>query len=514
MHNNYYVLRHLKTELEQKIKGAKLQECFSQNKDELILKFETTSNSIFLIKAHLRSDFSCLSFPTDFARARRNSIDLFTDLIGHQVIELYQYLNERSFAIKFNDGATLLFKLHGNRSNIILFQLEKDVVLFKNSLSKDKLIKLTDLDRPIDQSLEAFLSAGGDWNRMFPTFNKEMKEHVRLVTANHSTEGQWLIIEALVNKLNNNPHYEVVNPSPGTLKLTMLEATEAIFKTFSATEALNFFFEQYIRLHTLELEKAKITRRINTQIKRTTAYIKKIEFRKHQLTGDNTYQQYADVLMANLHQGTSKSKEITLLNFYTNKQISIKLNPNLSLQKNAENYYRKGKNLKLEIESINKNLESKKSLLVDLKTELEQTQHIKSVKELKKADIFTDKKDARKSIFKEHIIDGYQVLIGKNAKQNDLLTLKTAKPNDLWLHAKDVTGSHVVIKHKAGQNFPKPVIEKAASLAAYYSKRKNDTLCPVIYTNKKFVRKRKGLAAGAVIVEKEKVILVEPSAEA
>ncbi|MEQ8810389.1 MAG: hypothetical protein RIE59_15060, partial [Imperialibacter sp.] len=77
-------------------------------------------------------------------------------------------------------------------------------------------------------------------------------------------------------------------------------------------------------------------------------------------------------------------------------------------------------------------------------------------------------------------------------------------------HAKDVPGSHVVLKWRAGQNFPKPVIEQAAALAAYYSKRKTDTLCPVIFTPKKWVRKPKGAHPGAVIVEREEVIMVEP----
>ena len=79
-----------------------------------------------------------------------------------------------------------------------------------------------------------------------------------------------------------------------------------------------------------------------------------------------------------------------------------------------------------------------------------------------------------------------------------------------WLHAKDVSGSHVIIKEIAGKSFPKPVIEKAAEMAAFHSKKRNESLCPVIYTPRKFVRKRKGDAPGAVVLEKEQVILVEP----
>ncbi len=101
--------------------------------------------------------------------------------------------------------------------------------------------------------------------------------------------------------------------------------------------------------------------------------------------------------------------------------------------------------------------------------------------------------------------------MGKNAAGNDELTLKYSFKEDLWLHVKDVAGSHVIIKYQAGKKFPKDVIERAAQLAAYNSKRKNETLCPVVVTPKKFVRKRKGDPPGAVVVEREEVIMVEPA---
>ena len=100
---------------------------------------------------------------------------------------------------------------------------------------------------------------------------------------------------------------------------------------------------------------------------------------------------------------------------------------------------------------------------------------------------------------------------GKNAKNNDLLTLKYAKKQDIWLHARDVSGSHVIIRNPQNRTVPAFVIEKAASLAAYFSKRQTESLCPVIVTSKKFVRKTKDLLPGMVIVDREEeVVLVKP----
>ena len=132
MQNNYYLLRQLTEELKPILNGAQVISCFSQNKDELIIHFETPTKDSFFIRAHLRSDFTCLSFPTDYARARRNSVNLFPDIIDKRVKSIYQYVNERAFCITLENDLVLLFKMHGNRSNIILFHPQQTPILFKN----------------------------------------------------------------------------------------------------------------------------------------------------------------------------------------------------------------------------------------------------------------------------------------------------------------------------------------------------------------------------------------------
>ncbi len=104
----------------------------------------------------------------------------------------------------------------------------------------------------------------------------------------------------------------------------------------------------------------------------------------------------------------------------------------------------------------------------------------------------------------------YDIWIGKNARSNDKL-LQLSHKEDLWLHARGVGGSHVIIRMNNNQEYPSPeVIEKAASFAAYNSKLKGSDLVPVIYTKRKFVRKPKGAAPGLVKVDREEVIMVKP----
>jgi predicted ribosome quality control (RQC) complex YloA/Tae2 family protein len=122
----------------------------------------------------------------------------------------------------------------------------------------------------------------------------------------------------------------------------------------------------------------------------------------------------------------------------------------------------------------------------------------------------TKKKQEAPAPYREFEFNGYKIWVGKSAEGNDTLTLRYGYKEDLWLHAKDVAGSHVLIKHQSGKNFPKDVIERGAQLAAFFSKRKNETLCPVSVTPRKYVRKRKGDPAGAVVVEREEVVMVVP----
>jgi hypothetical protein len=101
---------------------------------------------------------------------------------------------------------------------------------------------------------------------------------------------------------------------------------------------------------------------------------------------------------------------------------------------------------------------------------------------------------------------GKKILVGKGAADNDTLTLKIAKPHDLWLHAKDRTGAHVIVQLEKGQTCPAEDLIDAAHLAAHFSDAREEKAVDVQYTPKRYLRKPKGSAAGAVVVDREKVL--------
>ena len=106
--------------------------------------------------------------------------------------------------------------------------------------------------------------------------------------------------------------------------------------------------------------------------------------------------------------------------------------------------------------------------------------------------------------------EGYILYVGKSAANNDELTVKFAKPNDLWFHARGSSGSHAVLRLNKEEKPPKFILQKAASIAAYYSGSKNAKYTPVCYTYKKYVHKPKGSNPGSVTISREEVIMVEP----
>src|SRR5690606_7456384 len=281
-------------------------------------------------------------------------------------------------------------------------------------------------------------------------------------------------------------------------------------------KVLNEFFHVFTHDFVLEKEKLKLSTALKNKLRSSESYYQKNHNKLLEIENDTNYKTWADLLMANMHNIKPGLDKITLPNFYNNDlPIEIKIKKDLPPQKNAALFYKKAKNQHIEIERLKEALSGKEDEIKNLKEEITEIEKIDDLKKLrqKTASMGTSantEKQIESLPFHEFNMDGCRIWVGRNAKGNDELTLKYSHKEDLWLHAKDVTGSHVVIKHQAGKKFPKPVIEKAAQLAAYNSKRKTESLCPVIVTSKKYVRKRKGDPAGAVVVEREEIIMVEP----
>ncbi len=524
MQTNYYFLVQLSKKLNQILPKLYLISSFSQEKNEIIFEFSTSKvlesdASSFFIRTTLNPDFVCLSFPENFKRANYNSANIFENLIGARVEFVVQHANERAFSIKFSKNFILTFKLFGNKSNLILYENENVVKLFKNIFVGDNNLKYNSLERKLEATFSAFQINDFNIQKTFPIFGKDVIEVIQYKYGEvcNGTEIEKKECFNYINILINNfakPQFYLTTLN-GQPKLSLLKIGTISEVFDDPILALNAFYLAFMRYNGFAKEKNEAILGIQKQIIKYQQTIQIITKRIQEFTTSIKNEEIANIIMANLHLIDTKNNSAELFDFYRDKWITIKLKKDVLPQKNAENYYRKAKNEKTELLFLENSILDKTLKIKELNVKLDQVIKVEALKELRKITKINQLEKAAiekdELPFKVITVDGWQIWVGKNATNNDLLTQKYAKKDDLWLHARDVSGSHVIIRFQAGKVFPKNVINRAAEIAAFYSKRKTDTTCSVIVTPKKFVRKPKNFAAGKVIVEKEETLLVTPT---
>ncbi len=513
MHNNYFFLRQLSAALAARLQGAVISECFSQSKDELIVRFEIGRESFYL-RANLLPELSCLSFPSAFQRARRNSVDLFPSIVGRKVVGTTQFRNERSFSLDLSEEHTLLFKMHGNRTNIAVVEGGRVADIFRKKLSQDFQLVPDELHRDIDWSEAAFLAARENLKATYFTFGKVIWRYLQERGFFEKTaQDQWREFSALIDTLNNPVFY--ITLLDGKPVLSLVKFGEVLETHSNPVDAAQAFYHAFVHDYAFSKEKKSLLTQLYARLEAGRNYCQKNELHLKALTEDDPYRQWADLIMANLHNIPAGAETVTLENFYADQRPEkIRLRKDLSPQKNAEVFYRKARNRQIEVERVQSSIRNKEEEMARWQRKIQEVEAATDLKALRalQAELrpMLAPRENESLPFFEFFHQGFRILVGKHAQGNDILTFKYGYKEDLWLHAKDVTGSHVLIKHQAGKSYPKDVIAYAASLAAYNSKRKTESLCPVIVTPRKFVRKRKGDPAGAVVVEREEVVMAEP----
>ncbi|WP_010282583.1 Rqc2 family fibronectin-binding protein [Bacillus timonensis] len=251
--------------------------------------------------------------------------------------------------------------------------------------------------------------------------------------------------------------------------------------------------------------------------------IKKLEATLVESEKAEKYKLFGELLTANMYAMTRGDKEIEVLNYYSdeNEKLKISLNPQKTPSENAQSYfskYQKAKNavayVEHEIEKANEEIAYFDSLLQQIESAApKDLQEIRE--ELMEEGYLKNKqrkgnkkmKPTKPSIERYVASDGTEILVGKNNKQNDYVTNKLAARDDIWLHTKDIPGSHVIIRSKQPSS---ETILEAATIAAYFSKAKNSSSVPVDYTLVRHVKKPNGSKPGFVIYDNQQTVYVTP----
>jgi len=521
MHTNYYFLRQLAPALTERLRGYRVATCFSQEKDELVVDL-TDGTKDFWLKAQLGATFPALALPETFQRARANSVDLFPELLGQQVETVVAWPQDRVLQVNFHSGAKLVFKLYGPRPNAI-FRAAPDgaAQLFQQKLLADAALRPA--PAPATKSAP---SAESDKSVVQTKLPPPLADLPLRYLREHGydpapLETKTRLVNQVLAQLEKPAHYYLIQLD-GRTRLGLLPLGD-LLETLPGDDpigALRRFVPMALGRRALETETKQLRQLLERRADEGSTAAAHARQRLHALAHEAGYRHTADLIMANLHEIPSGATQIEVLDFYTNCARVIKLKRTEKPQLTAENLYRKAKNQQIEERQLTERIARREAEALTALERLEEMGTLPALAELRGLRNWRKQhgldptpaasKAATELPFKVFEDRGFTILVGRNAANNDLLTQKYAHKEDLWLHAKDVTGSHVVIRHRAGQPVPEPVVEHAAMLAGWYSRRQHDSLCPVTVTPKKFVRKPKGALPGQVVVERERVVLVKP----
>ncbi len=338
-------------------------------------------------------------------------------------------------------------------------------------------------------------------------------------------------LKETVSNCSGEP-YTVVTDKP--LDFSFLEINQygdyAKLKKFdSFSSLLENYYSERDRIERMKVKSADILRLLANRNERIA---RKINNQKIELENSDKKEEkriFADLINGNLHAVPKGEDKVTLINYYDENmaEVEIKLDPALTPAQNAQKYYkdyRKAKTAQVilaeQIEIANDELVYIDSLFYSL-TEAETEQDLNEIraelaesgyiKAQRKANTKGNKMTVSKPV-ELFTSEGYRVLVGKNNKQNDKLTLKDANRNDFWFHTKNIHGSHVILETNGVEPSEKAIFE-AAVIAAKHSKAKNSQSVPVDYTKVRYVSKPQGSKPGMVIYVKQKTLYVDPSHE-
>lgn len=323
------------------------------------------------------------------------------------------------------------------------------------------------------------------------------------------------------------------------LLLSHIELAQAVeLKRYdfpSLSDAADCYYRALHRAKAFESEFAALRRAITEKKKKQETIKRAIESDLARFEDPERLKQYGDLLLANLATAVVDRSKAKVVDYYDPDQpiIEIEMGTGNTLQQAASNYfnqYQKARRaqaaLKPRAEETVRLLESLNRLLRDLendpsahqiirvRSEAERLLKTKIGRQTDKSPIGKSSKKGEKKIGRWFLSsDGYEIVVGRNDRDNDLLTFRLARPQDIWMHAADYPGSHVIVRNPRREDIPQRTIIEAASLAALYSQAREQIRVAVHYTQKKFVSKPPKSKPGLVRLSSFKTTLVQPQCD-
>jgi predicted ribosome quality control (RQC) complex YloA/Tae2 family protein len=273
----------------------------------------------------------------------------------------------------------------------------------------------------------------------------------------------------------------------------------------------------------------QLLQKLNNLLKKLRVKAQGFERRLDQSALADEYRQKADLLMAHLHQWEPGMKSMTLADFETGEPIEIELDPEKNAVQNAQGLYKQHQKLKRArsaVEPLLAQVDREIQYLEQVEVAIAQLDGYREPMDLQALEEIRDElmqegylrdRDRRSQnqppatdFYRFESPSGFELLVGRNNRQNDLLSFRVATEYDLWFHTQEIAGSHVLLRLDPGAVADKADLQFAADVTGYFSRARQSDRVPVVYTEPKHVYKPKGAKPGMVIYKHERIIWGRP----
>lgn len=544
MISNFYTLSALVNEWEGALRGSQLGDAFSQERDELTLAF-TAPNREQMVRIGTRLPMQFMFRADGYSKARRNVATVFEQAFGRTVESLTIADRDRLMSVLLSGGMELRILLFGPRANVLLVVDERVEAAFR---SEARLLGSAAPEARPAPSPSTFETFERRWRRdrktvaqavssACPLFDRLLGTEAAVradIDSNASPDVDEQRLQSLFEAADEmrralmepSPRIYWDGDDPAVFSLIPLQhifgMVEERFETVDAgariyvrrTLARRRFRELYDPVKDA-LEEAANYHRSSAQ--------RMLDELSRESRADR-YEQWGHLLMAAGNDVPPGAEEVELEDLFSDgASITVPLDPAISAVQNAQKYYDRARRTRRSREEAEVRLVDTERRADDAERLLDALEDVRELREIRafRADhadelarFLPDDASAKDRVpFRRFELGGsYEVWVGRNARQNDELTFHHAQKYDLWMHARGVAGSHAVLRLPNRSAEPdRRTIQKAAAIAAYFSKARGSALVPVMVTQRKYVRKPKGALPGAVAIEREDVVLVEPA---
>lgn len=476
-------LHHVARTLHDMLRNAVLVNAYSPEKFVCLLVFET-QHGLVQVYASVDPTWGRLSVRPATSMPRRNLVHVFQSSIGETCSTVTKHPDDRIVSFWLSQHVIHVMAFGGGTGNVV--RTRDGVVV--DALRRSAGIVGTPL-----QVNSSGVPPLGRYYEAESEHNPEIQE--RLVSSQ-----SYYVLEK-----NDSVVFSVL-PLAG---YTPVHTSTDIFSAIEETVRL--------RRHrtTLEQLRKRTLADLSKKLQQLTRTITKLEAAPAGTVQAQRLRHEADVLMAQPNVQAAGLHKLAVSD-WNGESIVLELDHRKSIRENAVARYERAKNAERAGVDRSIRLPQLQQVRNEIEEQMASAEVATSVRDLelhtRRTQKGTGKSQPENPFRTFQLQEGWTVYVGRNAKNNDELTTAFAKPQDWWLHTRGVQGAHVVLRcTRTGERPPPHIIDQTASIAAYYSPARNSAWVPVILTQKKWVRKPRRAAPGAVVVEREEVVLAAPT---